>query len=626
MLQNIREHLQGWIAGVIIALIAVSFVLFGIQSYLQDDNPKQHSVATVNGKKITQEQLQLYYQTLLEQSANKNPNTDQNAGVDRNDLRKSALNHLISESVSLQAASSLGLVVSDDELRGFIFNTPSFQDHGQFSPQRFQQMLSVNGFTPVQFEAHLRQLLLLDELENAVRMGSFILPAEVEASYSLLNQKRSLGYFTVSLSPFIKNIQIKPQDIKAYYEAHQTDFESPESLSIAYVILDPKALAAAFKPTESALSKYYEEHKLNFIKSRRWQVADIFVPMKGSANSNEQQESQKKLQAYIDQIGSGTEFKSLAQAPQWLQQSELSPLQARALGSLKVGEVAKPYRDKDGYHWIKLLAIDPGRPQPFPKVKDQISSLLKQENLEQSFAQKSEVLANLSYTHPDSLSDVSQALKLPIQKSAFLTRNSKNSGILAEPQVLAVAFSDEVLQQDNNSNPIELKDGRLLVLRIDQHKPMSVLPLSQVQAKIQSVLTKQLGEQQALSQAKALQKALLAGKASLALAKQYGLSWQQKELSYAPGASSPLSAAAFEISPNKPSHPSAGLVQLADGNWVVFQVLSVQNSEYKALKAPETKALGAKLSALWGQQEYQLYNQGLIKQAHVKIKETELKQ
>ncbi len=56
MLQGIREHLKGWVAGVIFGVITLTFMLWGVESYLQEQHHNK-AVATIIGASISVQQL-----------------------------------------------------------------------------------------------------------------------------------------------------------------------------------------------------------------------------------------------------------------------------------------------------------------------------------------------------------------------------------------------------------------------------------------------------------------------------------------------------------------------------------------------------------------------------------------
>ena len=57
-------------------------------------------------------------------------------------------------------------------------------------------------------------------------------------------------------------------------------------------------------------------------------------------------------------------------------------------------------------------------------------------------------------------------LNLKIQTTPLFTRNGTKEEITANPNIIAAAFSNDVLKDGNNSDVIELKNGNLVIPRI----------------------------------------------------------------------------------------------------------------------------------------------------------------
>lgn len=149
---------------------------------------------------------------------------------------------------------------------------------------------------------------------------------------------------------------------------------------------------------------------------------------------------------------------------------------------------------------------------------------------EQSYAQAVEQLAELSYTHPDSLSEVARTLALPIQHTELFTREGGAPHTLtANPKIIAAAFSDDVLVHRNNSAPITLDDDHVVVLRIKQYEPAFLRPLAEVRETIANLLSTELSQKQTEALSKQMLSDLQNAKVSPAdIAQRYHLTWNKK--------------------------------------------------------------------------------------------------
>ena len=102
MLQAIRDRAQGIFAWVLLIVIGVPFALWGIQNYI--DTGKEKPAATVGDREIFDREVTRAY----EQSLNNLVGIDD---FDEKQLRREALDRLISQEVIAQSAEQRALVV-----------------------------------------------------------------------------------------------------------------------------------------------------------------------------------------------------------------------------------------------------------------------------------------------------------------------------------------------------------------------------------------------------------------------------------------------------------------------------------------------------------------------------------
>ncbi|MBS0350433.1 MAG: SurA N-terminal domain-containing protein [Proteobacteria bacterium] len=273
MLQTISKHIQGWIAGVVVAIVAAAFVLFGLEYYLTSNAKRSNAVASINGIKITDKQFNAIYDSLQRNYTQQGGQLDDQAQAQ---LRNMALQQLISDQVMLQTADNLGFSISMDELKQEVLRIPVFQENGQFSPQKFQQILASNGLTPEQFLSSLQGSLLIEQLGSGIRNSAFVTQRELARVYALLNQKRSFGYFILPAANFSQKVPPNDDQINAYYQQHQEDFRVPEQVKAAYLLLTPQDFQSEVKITPEELQQYYQQHTAEYTnKSFEAVKADI---------------------------------------------------------------------------------------------------------------------------------------------------------------------------------------------------------------------------------------------------------------------------------------------------------------------------------------------------------------
>ncbi|MCG6863594.1 MAG: SurA N-terminal domain-containing protein [Chromatiaceae bacterium] len=523
MLQTIRERAQGWIAWVIVILISVPFALWGIQSYLGVG--AEPVVASVNGTEITQRELDERYRSFRSRLREQLGSAYRPELFDDKKMRSEVLDQMIRDRLLLQASESLGLHASKRELRAAILSNPAFQKNGSFDNATYEYMLEMQGMTPVQFEDSMRRRILTTQLMRAILATEILSDKELEEGVRLDRQQRRLSFVRVPKSAFLTDEPIADEEIATYYESNESQFQIPERVKVQYLVLDAETMAPAEIPGDEELRERYQEDLSRFAQPERRRVRHILVALDAAADEAAEDEAKAKIEEIRARIAAGEDFaalaKELSQDPGsadqggdlgLIEQGLMDPAFDKVAFALDANQISEAVRSRFGYHLIEVTEIEPARTKPFEEVKDQLIADLQQRDSEGQFFDWAERLATLSYESPDSLEPAAEALGLELQTSDWIDR-SGGEGILAHPQVIAAAFSDEVLVEGNNSDLIEPEHDKLqaIVLRVVEHEEATTRPLDEVRDEIVTVLREKRAADAALAKAAELADALKAG-------------------------------------------------------------------------------------------------------------------
>src|SRR3990167_535309 len=169
MLEAIRERQQSWIAKLILALIAVPFALWGVDSYLRQAGSNV-AVAKVNGDPITMQQFAKSLEELRDTMKGK-----ADAGYLENpEVRNAVLDKLINAHLLADEVKHGSYVISDEQLSKFIIAMPEFQKDGQFSQDMYDKVLADNNLTPSRFESRMRGELLKQQIRDSISGLAFV--------------------------------------------------------------------------------------------------------------------------------------------------------------------------------------------------------------------------------------------------------------------------------------------------------------------------------------------------------------------------------------------------------------------------------------------------------------------
>ncbi len=589
MLQNIRDKAQGWIAYGIVILISVPFALWGIQEYLGIGS--EPVVAKVNGTEITERALDTQFQRFRQQLREQLGSAYRPEMFDDNRLREEVLNRMISDELIQQVSHDMGLRVNDAEVQAAVVGMQAFQKEGRFDQQTFERAVSLQGLTPAGFMERVRSSLLAQQLSLAVSTSTFVTPFEQAEVERLMNQKREFAYFVVPTSDFMVENAVGDDQINAYYNEHPSEFAIPERVKVRYIHLDAATAGGTLEVTDEQLRDYYEKNQEKFGLPEQRKASHILILAPEDADEATVAEAKSKIEALRERLMQGEDFaevaKSSSQDPGsaanggdlgYFGKGVMDPAFEAATFALEPGQISEPVRSSFGFHLIKVEDIRDGEVKPFELAKPEVERAYRKAEGERLYFEMAERLADLSYDDPKSLEPAASSLGLKIQVSDWISRDHAE-GVLASPKVLTAAFSEDVLNGNNNSELIELDNESSLVLRVEEHQEASTQPLAEVKDRIVETLRKQNAEQQALAEAEKRKQEIEGGAALQQVAGAYPVTGPESLGRADRSVPVALSGAVFSSPKPAEGGASVGAVPLGNGDVAVFALYAVNEGE-----------------------------------------------
>ncbi|WP_339463125.1 SurA N-terminal domain-containing protein [Pseudomonas sp. EA_105y_Pfl2_R69] len=622
MLQNIRDNSQGWIAKTIIGVIVALLALTGVDAIFTSTSNSQNA-AVVNGEKITTVELnqavEMQRRQLLQQLGR-----DFDASLlDEKLLRESALNGLIERAVLLQGAKDAKFGFSQQALDQLILQTPEFLVDGQFSPERFDQVIRQLGYNRLQFRQMLEQEMLIGQLRAGLANSGFVTDEQVQAFASL--EKQTRDFATLTLQADLDAVVLSDDDIKAYYDAQASEFMTPEQVVLEYVELNKEAFFDQVEVSAEALQTAYENEIANLAEQRR--AAHILLEVNDALNDEQAQaklvEVQKRLEQgedfaalakeVSDDSGSATDGGDLGFAGPGV----YDPAFEEALYALDENAVSAPVRSEFGWHLIKLLGVQAPEVPSFASLEEKLQRELKARQVEQRFVEVAKDLEDSAFEASD-LVQPAQELGLEVKLTEAFGRQGGSEGLSANRQVIQAAFSDEVLEDGSNSSVIELDPNTVVVVRVKEHSKPEQLPLEQVQDSIRTQLTKVRASEAVKAKGEALLTALRSGQTPIEQA-DAAQSWEVVEAATRSheGVEPAVLQTLFRMpKPADAGKPSFATVSLNNGDLVVVRLNGVSQPE-QAL-SDEDKAMYSRfLASRVGQQDFAAFRKQLEAKADI---------
>lgn len=516
MMDNLRAASNNVALKIILALIIVSFVLTGVSGYIFGGS--QGYAAKVNGQEISVSQLRQAIQNDKERLSRELG--DQFAALSANEEfakqhRVEVLNTLIDELLLEQYAGTLGLTISNEQVRDAIRSQAVFQIDGVFDNKTYQTVLRNSGIVAEQYAEYTRKQLMKQQLSGIFTGTDFVLPSELASQAALFLQQRNVRLATINIEELVAKQQITDDELDAFYQQNKSQFAIPEQIKVSFIEIDAAKVQDNTKVTDEEIKAVYDKNVLQYTRAARYSFS--FIQLK----------TEDEAKAVVAQLKEGADFAALAK------EKSLDPVSAKNGGDLgwfdvatipdeikqanlsTVGQISEPIKSSFGYLVVRLNEIQQSQVQPLSEVSNSIAKQLELDKSKLAYYAVQQKVGDAIRNDKFSLQAAEQASGLKAVETEWFNRNNIPAE-LDHNELVSVLFNGSLFSRSGspaaNSDLIGIPGDRAFVLRVVEHKPESVKPLADVRDEAIKLLKQQKARAQAITMAEAALSELQAGK------------------------------------------------------------------------------------------------------------------
>jgi peptidyl-prolyl cis-trans isomerase D len=526
MLQSIHDKLKGWLAGVVLGAIGLVFVFWGINWTLSAPT----YAAKVNGSEVSANEVKQSYQQQLAQAERQSNGSVSDA--QRNDIKMRVLDDYVNSEALLTRADKLGYRVTDQQLLQAMAQIPMFQVDGKFDYAHAVAVLRAQGRSIPEIEALFKRDVKLRQLDSALTLSSFATATEMKEIRALTKQQRELAWLTLPAEKYAAQATPGDADLKTYYEAHKSEYMTPETVDLHYIEISLAQLAAKVSVDDALLKAYFDEQKTKtpelFTQPEQRRVSHILLPV---TNPTDDAAVKAKAEGILKRAQAGEDFAKLAKefsqdpgsAQQggdlgWSERKAWVPPFADAAFGMKVDEIRGPVKTQFGYHILKLAGIQPASVKTFEQSRADLETDYRRTQAEKLFNDAQDALADAALQNTTDIDGVARKAGLTVLEIPAFSSINGGGALGKVPAVIDAAFSQDVL--DGRLSPIvEVEKGRGVVLRATDHKLPQQKPLDGVRTELVAAWKKQRGIELAAAAAADAVKRLQGGESWDAVAK-----------------------------------------------------------------------------------------------------------
>jgi len=533
LLSLMRKHAKSWLIKALIAIIAVVFVFYFGYSFTSDQAMK---IAYVNGELINGPEYEKVYGDMITSLQERYKSMWNDNMIKMFNLKKRALESLITQRLMSQAAKELGLDVTEEEIQKAIMNYPAFQINGRFDMRRYQSLLSNNHMKPEDFEASITSELLDKKLKQFLFAFLNITDQEILEYYTFANEKVKIAFVEFNPENFEKSVKIDETRLKTYFEKNKEQYRVPEKISVVYLEIDPKNFGGEVEVTEKEIESYYEYNAKIYNQPK--QVKARHVLFKAGQDDTEEVKNKVKERAekVLKKARKGEDFAALAkeysEGPSksqggdlgYFKTGQMEPPFEEAAFALKKGGISDLVQTRFGYHIILVEDIKEAGMTPLAQVREDILATLTG-NLSMELAhEKGLTLLDQMPYDVDLLSYGSQH-GITAKNSAHFSKNVPVPDIKGSEKVAPTLFA---LEKDEASGLIEL-GGKFYIFQTAERKASYLPELKAVKEAVEKSFIAHEARTATASAAEKYLKALKEGKSWKTMSAENNLKIQQTQ-------------------------------------------------------------------------------------------------
>lgn len=536
MMDMLRSAAKGWIAKVLLALLALSFIAWGIPSFFA---PQMDVgvVARVGGRPIP---VALYNQFFNQEIKSLSLRVGTPVSLEQAfalGLDRQTLDRLLTLETLAQQAEDLGLFVPSSLVVQKITQQDQFRGPaGEFSRERLEDFLRYTGLrneTLVDFErTRIQGSLLYTPLIQSIALPSVAL----KLTFDHRHEERDFEFFALT-SADVPAEEISEEDLKAYYTQNSARFQTQEQRVAGILLATPEVLSHLVTIAQSEIDAYYKTHKDTYVVGEKRTFRKLVFPSLLDAERAQ------------ERLSKGASFEELLREQGEPTASLLSdlaredfedPKVAKALFDLNPREISAPMVAKlpgaaDLEAVIVLLVQRmPPRQKSLDEVRSDIQQALRDEKIEKKMSDIHGQVEDLR-GQGIALDKIAQTLRLGFVRTDGISR----SGLDAAGKPLSLPVSDPFRQQvieavfaqevGLEADPVSLQEEGFSWIDLERVDPPQEKTFEQAKDEISRILKAERLQKRLLEKAHALQERLQKGETFGKIAQELGVVVTQKE-------------------------------------------------------------------------------------------------
>ena len=490
MLETMRNAAKGWVAKVLMALLVLSFSVWGIKDVgtnFSDSllgwfgwGPKD--LVQVAGKTIS---ANAYTDALQRQLKQISQQSGRNVTIDeahKLGLDKQVLDNLIATAAIDEQRTKFKLAISDNTIREGIFNNKLFQDSaGKFDPATYRRVLEANGLNEEGFVVRERQGQLFSAV-TGIAATELKLPSTFNLAVAQFGgQSRDAKYFVVTATEADVAAPTE-EELKKAYEAAPAAYTAPEYRSVVVMKVDPADIAAKMSITPEDVKAGYDKYQGDYFTPEKRDILQLVFKTLDDAKK-----AKARITAGEDIMKIATEMGAKEVDILLKDQTKGDFLDSKiseAAFGLKEGAVSDPVEGTLAIALLKAVKVVPEKQSTLEEVKVELTQRLQldkaHDEIQTTWNEVEDARGKQQKFEEIAKTVGLPLLVVPAVSAGGLDQSGKDVVIPSKAEVLKAAYASDV-GLDNDA--LSVGDG-FVWYEVRQVIPSALKPLEAVKDEV----------------------------------------------------------------------------------------------------------------------------------------------
>lgn len=574
----LRRAAKTWVAKVLLALLILSFGVWGISgSLLQGQNT---TVVTVGDEKVDPNEFLLAYRQQVgtaSQRFGRQLTTEEARAIG---LEEQVFANLAAGAALAQQASELNLGLSEKRQAEIISQEQIFHDRvtGQFDQATFRLVLRNVGMSESEYLESSAKGVIRSQIAESVSDGFKAPEALMDAFAEYRTEKRDIDFLV--LTPAAVSEIPAPQDdaLASYFDENIAQYAAPEYRKVAYVRLQAEDIIDLDAVSIESMQEEYEARKASYNTEERRTIDQLTF-----SDMNE-------AEIALEMLNAGTSFDTVAEAEGKtatdiaignFSKSEV-PDQSLAEATFAVmeeGGTSGIINGTFGPVIVRVSKIEPAIIQTFDDVKDQIRNQL-------ALIAAADTLLDVHDAYEDdraggmTLTEAATKQELNVVTLDMVDRSGRDEN---GETIADIPLSQELIRQAFEADinletpPINIGSDGFVWFEVLDITPARDRTIDEVREKVVADWTARETELALVDKAAELKDRLARGASIFSLADELGIEAQKKIETTRSGADENFGAAALQAAFSGPEGLTTIAQDATGENQILMKVVLVNN-------------------------------------------------